>query len=147
MPLYHVTYLISRELVQKKELSYPDLIDGEDAVFIAKVLVNAKRVSAIPEIVYLCRLVAGARRTTLQHVIDFIRHAGMVRNIYMKFHAESWTGGYCPYLLGRFNELFLRHTPRTQLEQAIIALALKRSEILVGVRDGELQFAQDSEVF
>ena len=147
MPLYHVTYLISRELVQKKELSYPDLIDGEDAVFTAKVLVNAKRVSAIPEIVYLRRLVAGARRTTLQHVIDFIRHAGMVRNIYMKFHAESWTGGYCPYLLGRFNELFLRHTPRTQLEQAIIALALKRSEILVGVRDGELQFAQDSEVF
>jgi glycosyltransferase involved in cell wall biosynthesis len=130
LPWYHVTYLISRELVVKNELSYPDLIDGEDPVFIAKVLVNAKTISTIPEITYLCRIAGGAGRQSLRHVVDFIRHAAMVRDVFLEFHAESWTAGYRPYLLGGFNEFFLRNTPRTRLEEAVIALALKQSGIL-----------------
>jgi glycosyltransferase involved in cell wall biosynthesis len=129
LPWYHVTYLISRALVVKNELSYPDLIDGEDPVFIAKALVNAKTISTISEITYLCRIGAGAGRQSLRHIVDFIRHAAMVRDIFVEFHPKSWSVGYRPYLLARFNELFLRNRPRTRVERAVITLAFQQTGI------------------
>jgi glycosyltransferase involved in cell wall biosynthesis len=129
VPFYHVTYLIARDLVVKNGLSYPDLIDGEDPVFIANVLVNAKRISTIPDTSHLWRNKGGSQRESLRHIVDFIRGAAMARNIMVEFDAKSWTEGYCPFLRARFDRLFLRNAPRTKLERAIIELALKESRI------------------
>jgi len=127
IPWWHVTYLISRALAVKNEVSYPDLIDGEDAVFIASLLVSTRRISTIPEVVYLCRKGGGSRRKSLRHIIDFIRHIPTVRRLYMQFKPEAWTSGYYPFLCSRFDEVFLRDVPRTPLERAVIGLALAQA--------------------
>ena len=105
-PWFHTTYLIARDLVVQNEISYPDLIDGEDPVFIADVLVDTRTISAIPDITYLCRTGGGTRRENLRHVIDFVRSAAAVRRLYLERQPGAWTRGYGPFLSSRFNECF-----------------------------------------
>jgi len=125
VPYCHTTYLLARDLVVRNEISYPDLIDGEDEVFIARLLVNTSTVSTIPDMTYLYRIGGGPRRKSLLHLVDFIRQAAAVRSLYMRSHPEAWTGGYLPFLADRFREVFLRSDSRPLLERVLIGLALK----------------------
>ena len=55
IPWWHTSYLISAELIHRNQLRYPNLVRGEDPVFLASVLVNARYLSMIEQIVYLYR--------------------------------------------------------------------------------------------
>ena len=139
IPWWHQTYLICRKLVVENEVSYPSLIDGEDTVFVASLLVRTRRISTITEVVYLCRKGGGSRRKSLRHVIDFIRHIPAVRDLYLQSKPEAWTSGYYPFLCSRFDEVFLRNTPRTPLERAVIGQALAQAGVSVAQPSGHLE--------
>ncbi len=127
IPWWHTTYLISRELVVENEISYPDLIDGEDPVFVASLLVSTRRIATIREVVYLWRKGGHRRRRSLRHIIDFIRHIPAVRRLYMQSKPEAWESGYYPFLCSRFKGDLLRNRRRTRLELAVIRLALEQA--------------------
>ena len=111
IPWWHTSYLISSDLVRKNNLRYPNLIAGEDPVFLASVLIKAEHLSLVDEIVYLYRKypkTSGSDGTTMRHAADFLKHAAITKQLLTSYNPDCWYHGYGPsllndmqYLLGR----------------------------------------------
>ena len=111
IPWWHTTYLISAGLLREHGIRYPDLRRGEDPVFIASVLAAARTISTIPDIVYLYRKYSkttGSAATGFDEVEDTLRHARIIKSLYLARHAAAWHEGYGPYLLEDFVEFIGR---------------------------------------
>ncbi len=110
-PWWHTSYLISRQLVLDHDLRYPDLRRGEDPVFLASLLIHAKRISLVPEIVYFYRKYSkatGSGGSTFADVRDSFRHAMIVKDMFQSVHPPCWDEGYGPFLLEDFRKFLAR---------------------------------------
>ncbi len=102
IPWWHTSYLISAELIRKNHLRYPDLLRGEDPVFLASVLVNSPSLSLVEPVVYLYRKypkAGGSGGLTMQHLMDMLKHAAMTKHLFVSHYPECWQRGYGPFLL------------------------------------------------
>ena len=102
IPWWHTSYLISAELIRRNHLRYPELVRGEDPVFLASVLVSADKLSLVEQIVYLYRKypkASGSGGSTIQDVMDSLRHAAMTRQLFCSYYPDCWQRGYGPFLL------------------------------------------------
>jgi glycosyltransferase involved in cell wall biosynthesis len=129
LPWWHTTFLIDLSFVREVRASYPNLSDGEDPVFIATLLSTADRMSTTSDITYLARTPDTPRRIGLKYVIDFVRHAAMVRRIYLDRCPRYWRDGYRQFLLSRVDECFLRPHALCEVEQHVVRLAMIRADI------------------
>ena len=111
IPWWHTSYLISAELIHRNQLRYPNLVRGEDPVFLASVLVNARYLSMIEQIVYLYRQYPktdGTGCLTMQHVMDTLEHAAMTRHLFINYYPDCWRRGYSPFFLNQVRRLIDR---------------------------------------
>jgi glycosyltransferase involved in cell wall biosynthesis len=111
IPWWHTSYLISAELVHRNQLRYPNLVRGEDPVFLASVLVNAGYLSMVEQIVYLYRRYPktdGSGGLTMQHVMDTLKHAAMTRHLFTSHYPDCWQQGYGPFFLNKVRRLIDR---------------------------------------
>ena len=111
IPWWHTSYLISADLIQRNQLRYPNLVRGEDPVFLASVLVNASQLSMIEQVVYLYRQYPktdGTGCLTMQHVMDTLEHAAMTRRLFTAHHPDCWYRGYSPFFLNQVRRLIDR---------------------------------------
>jgi glycosyltransferase involved in cell wall biosynthesis len=111
IPWWHTSYLISAELIHRYHLRYPNLIRGEDPVFLASVLVNAGYLSLVEQIVYLYRKYpksSGSGGSTVRHVMDMLKHAAMTRHLFISQYPECWQRGYGPFLLNDVRSVLKR---------------------------------------
>jgi len=111
IPWWHTSYLISTDLIRKNNLRYPNLVHGEDPVFLASTLVNAKHLSFVGEIVYLYRRYqksSGSYGSTFQHVVDYVTHAAMTKHLFIKHNPDCWYRGYGPFLLNSMQNVLDR---------------------------------------
>jgi len=102
VPWWHTSYLISRGLIRDRNLRYPSLVQGEDPVFLASVLVNAERISLLEEVVYLYRKYpksTGSGQATFESVTALLAHAQIVKSMFYSHAPETWHSGYGPFLL------------------------------------------------
>ena len=111
IPWWHTSYLISAELIHRNRLRYPNLVRGEDPVFIASVLVNTSYLSMTEQIVYLYRQYPktdGTGCLTMQHVMDTLEHAAMTRQLFTAYYPDCWQRGYSPFFLDKVRRLIDR---------------------------------------
>jgi glycosyltransferase involved in cell wall biosynthesis len=99
IPWWHPAYLISRALLIENSISYPQLRSGEDPVFLAAVLVHARRMSTIADVTYHYRVAAMEQkgRANYSNLRDYVQHARMVKDIFVGHRPECWTDGYGPF--------------------------------------------------
>jgi hypothetical protein len=115
--------------LQQVRAAYPNLTNGEDPVFIAALLSEAERVSTVSATTYLQRFPEVRRRTKLMHAIDFVRHAAMVRQMYLDSAPQYWREGYRPFLLRKVEQFFLKPDLMSEVEQHVIRIAMLRAGI------------------
>lgn len=125
VPWWHQSFLISRRLLQRPELRFPALSCGEDPVFLAAVLVEAECMSTLSIRTYKYRWtrLAAKGRTTFRHARDYVKHAGLVRSIFLKRKPDCWTRGYGP-VVARDIALVLEQCTLTPQERATLAREL-----------------------
>jgi glycosyltransferase involved in cell wall biosynthesis len=101
VPWWHVAYLFGRRFLLDEGLRYPDLSSGEDPVFLAQVLSRAQAVSSIAAVTYRYRLrpLQDKGRATYPHLRDYLRHAEMVREVFLAAQPDAWHRGFAPVLL------------------------------------------------
>lgn len=131
IPYWHTSYLIARRLVVENGLTYPTLRRGEDPVFLASVLVHAKRIALVPETVYLYRRyskTSGAAGTSFADVVDTLASAESVKDLFAEKNPECWHGGYAPFLLADFRKFIAR----CQLDAAQREFVASRVQTLWG---------------
>jgi CDP-glycerol glycerophosphotransferase len=97
IPWFHTCYLVSREMLISRNIRYPDLVAGEDPVFIARVLTSARRMAITPSAVYIYRQDERRDRPTRQTVEDYFRHAELVRDTYSGQFMPCWDA-YRPFI-------------------------------------------------
>jgi glycosyltransferase involved in cell wall biosynthesis len=90
IPWFHVCFLISRALVVREKIQYPDLVAGEDPVFLAAVLTKANRICVTPRATYTWRPNDRRPRASLRTVQDYIEHARRVKTIYSGTYEACW---------------------------------------------------------
>ena len=133
LPFWHTSYLISRSLIQTNGLKYPPLQRGEDPLFLASVLVNAKQIALLSDTVYLYRRypkTSGSAGTSFAHVRDFLASAAGVKSLFAEHCPECWQRGYGPFLLDNFR----RFVPRCALNAKQMELALSEASRLWDTR-------------
>ena len=111
VPWWHTSYLISNDLIRANHLSYPNLRRGEDPVFLATVLVHARQISLLEDVVYCYRKyrkTTGSNAIAFADVADNLRHAEMVESLFRAYHPDSWELGYGPFLLKHFRSILKR---------------------------------------
>jgi glycosyltransferase involved in cell wall biosynthesis len=111
IPWWHTSYLISSDLIHTNKLAYPELRRGEDPVFLAHVLVSARHISLVPNIVYLYRRypkTRGSVASRLAEVEDNLKHAAIVKSLFSAYHPDCWDRGYGPFLLDHFRTFIAR---------------------------------------
>lgn len=121
-PWWHTSYLVSRRMIERHGLRYPDLRRGEDPVFTASLLVSAERISLLSEVVYLYRKyrkATGSAAVSFSDVRDSLEHARSVKAAFMAYHPPAWTDAYGPYLTSDFRE-FLSRCDLSADEQAYV---------------------------
>jgi len=90
IPWWHYCFLISHELLVREDIKYPDLIAGEDPVFMARVLTKADRICVIPQATYIYRPNDSRPQPNLRTVADYITHAQIVQTIYAGDYDACW---------------------------------------------------------
>jgi CDP-glycerol glycerophosphotransferase len=90
IPWFHCCYLISRDLLIRGSIRYPQLVAGEDPVFIARVLTAASRICTLPRITYTYRQDEPRPPPSLRTLADYMSHAEIVRAIYAGKYAPCW---------------------------------------------------------
>jgi glycosyltransferase involved in cell wall biosynthesis len=100
VPWWHTTYIFSRQFLRSNRIRYPNLIDGEDPVFLAQVLTRVKALSTVSAVTYRYRVGTSnqARRSSYQHLRDYLIHAEMIRKLFLRSHPKAWYGGLSPFL-------------------------------------------------
>ncbi|MGD9657675.1 MAG: polysaccharide deacetylase family protein, partial [Methylocystis sp.] len=139
VPWWHTTFLIDMAFVRRTRAFYPDLSDGEDPVFIATLLAHTDRISIISDVVYLCRTSETPKRQTLQNVIDFARHAALVRAIYLEARPHFWRDGYRRFLTQPENcKWFWRRAEVLgEAEKAVVWSALRKAGLAPYMHESE----------
>jgi len=128
IPWWHTSYLISTDLVRKNGLRYPNLIRGEDPVFLASVLVNAGFLSFIGDIVYLYRKypkASGSGGSTMQHVKDTLKHAALTKKLFIRHYPACWYRGYGPFLISDVRS-FLKNCELSSCQQRFVNVELNK---------------------
>jgi glycosyltransferase involved in cell wall biosynthesis len=90
LPWGHTCYLFHRRFLLDRRLAYPALRNGEDPVFLLRVLLQARRLSTTAEVCYLYRVGQANERTTFRHVDDYLTHVEMIKSLYLRNFAEAW---------------------------------------------------------
>ena len=128
VPWFHVSFLISRQLLTRSGALYPALSAGEDPVFMAKVLTSARRICSNDQITYVYRLDDDRKRqsaVTPLHVEDYIEHAQLVKEIYGDKNIKAWAA-YRAFIVPDIRLLLSRahcnHEKIRELDQRIEAL-------------------------
>ena len=100
IPWWHTAYLISRALLIENSISYPHLRSGEDPVFLAAVLVYARRMSTLADVTYHYRVAAAEvkGRAKYSNLRDYVQHARMAKDTFIAHRPECWTLGYGPFV-------------------------------------------------
>jgi hypothetical protein len=102
IPWWHTSYLISAKLIRRNKLRYPRLTRGEDPVFMTSVLLKARYVSLIEEVVYLYRKypkTSGSVGSKTRNVRDTFKHAALAKKLFCDADPKYWDQGYGPFLL------------------------------------------------
>ena len=89
IPWFHFCYLMSADLVKRGGIRYPNLVAGEDPVFMAHVLTRAHSICTITRSTYVYRL---TQRSQPQYrtVSDYIQHARSISQIFVDDMAPCW---------------------------------------------------------
>lgn len=122
IPWWHTSYLIATDLVMRHDLRYPDLTRGEDPVFLASVLVNARAISLVEDLVYLYRKYLkpdGSAGTAIENIHDHLEHAARVRQMYVDYHLPCWDEAYGPFLSAQMERLLARCEFSAEQQSAI----------------------------
>ena len=90
IPWFHTCYLLSSDLLRSRGIRYPDLMAGEDPVFIARVLTSAKQIATVALATYVYRQDETRPPPTRPIVDDYLRHAEMVKAIYTDEFLPCW---------------------------------------------------------
>lgn len=93
LPYFHVCYLYSRQFLLDKHIFYPDLRSGEDPVFLAQCLVAAPFISTTSDVCYWYRQseLSLPSRSSTAHVVDFLHHMKVIKNLYLTTgHELCW---------------------------------------------------------
>jgi glycosyltransferase involved in cell wall biosynthesis len=100
IPWWHTSYLIARSLLMEHNIGYPHLRSGEDPVFLASVLVKARRMSTVADVTYLYRIAPMEEkgRAKYGNLKDYVQHARMVKEIFSAHRPDCWTKGYGPHV-------------------------------------------------
>jgi len=127
VPWWHTTYLFSRQFLLSEQISYPELCNGEDPVFLAQVLTRIPFISTIATVIYRYRLALHKRngRVTYQHLLDYLRHAEKVRTLFLGSHPQAWHSGFAPFLLPEF-ELLVKEKQITNSERQSVIAEMQR---------------------
>ncbi|MCW2274668.1 glycosyltransferase [Rhodoblastus acidophilus] len=113
IPYWHPSYLLASDLLHDGSIRYPALQYGEDPVFMAKVLTKSRRTSVIADVVYLYRRYpksTGSLGGNFAHVVDFFRHASLVKALFLECHPPAWIEGYGAFLKSELRGLLSRCT-------------------------------------
>jgi glycosyltransferase involved in cell wall biosynthesis len=128
IPWFHVSFLISSQLLKRCGALYPRLRAGEDPVFMAKVLTSARSICSDDEITYVYRVDDDRKSqspVTADHVEDYIEHARLVKEIYGEKHAKAWAA-YREFIVPDIRLLLSRahcsHDKIRDLDRGIAAL-------------------------
>ena len=124
-PWFHFTYLLSRELILREKIYYPNLQAGEDPVFMAKALTRANRVSIIPTPVYIYRENQSRPRPSLGLLQDYIKHAELIKDIYSGDYLECWRS-YCNFIINDIRLLLAQ----AEIFEYDLSILEKRLELL-----------------
>lgn len=90
IPWFHTCFLISRHLIVRENIKYPNLVTGEDPVFIAKVLTKAKRIFVTPRPTYRYREPKHRPKPIFKTIDDYLSHAQLVKSEYSRAHYQCW---------------------------------------------------------
>jgi glycosyltransferase involved in cell wall biosynthesis len=117
IPWWHPAYLFSRVLLLQNSISFPQLRSGEDPVFLATVLVHARRMSTIADVTYHYRVATAEEkgRAGYLNLRDYVQHAWIVKNVFLEHRPECWTDGYGPFMQRRI-EKQIQSYPVSDLE-------------------------------
>jgi succinoglycan biosynthesis protein ExoO len=91
IPWGHTCFLISREFLMREQIRFPDLIAGEDGVFLARVLTQARRLCITPKVAYIYRLNDLRPQPGFRTVQDYIESAMAVKMIYAGKYSKCWS--------------------------------------------------------
>jgi hypothetical protein len=100
IPWWHTSYLIDRHFLLAHDITYPLLSRGEDPVFIASCLTKAKRISLLPNCVYLYRKYqkqGGSADVTYGAVRDHVRHYKLVKQLFGTSGMPCWHEFYAEH--------------------------------------------------
>jgi glycosyltransferase involved in cell wall biosynthesis len=90
VPWFHTCCLISRRLLRERDIVYPDLRPGEDPVFLARVLIAARKICLLPSLCYTYRIHKHGTRPGARSARDYVEHIEMVKNLYSGELAPCW---------------------------------------------------------
>jgi glycosyltransferase involved in cell wall biosynthesis len=107
IPWWHPCFMMSRSFILREGVRFPDLIVGEDPVFVASALVKAAHVSAVAQVTYYYRKhpFSERSRASFEHFESYFLHAVLVRDIYLAHKPECWTRGYGPFIASDLRQL------------------------------------------
>jgi glycosyltransferase involved in cell wall biosynthesis len=98
---WHTSYLISRDLLIRNNVKYPDLILGEDPVFIALVLSKAAKICIISQATYIIRVNYYRPQKDFRMLNDYIKHMQLIKNICIDSLEACWLT-YRDFIINNF---------------------------------------------
>lgn len=137
VPWWCPAYLFSRRFLQAERIQYPELSNGEDPVFLAKVLSRVPYISTISDITYRYRQLPPEHkgRVGYRYLLDYLRHADAVRALFMESCPDAWRSGFAPFILPEI-ESMIADWPITVAERAAARAEMQRIFELGAVGDG-----------
>jgi glycosyltransferase involved in cell wall biosynthesis len=90
VPWFHTCFLISRRLLLERHIVYPDLRRGADPVFLARVLIAARRICILPSHAYTYRLHEHGGQPGAQTARDYLVHVETIKELYCGELARCW---------------------------------------------------------
>jgi glycosyltransferase involved in cell wall biosynthesis len=90
VPWFHTCFLISRRLLLERDIVYPDLRRGADPVFLARVLISARKICILPSHSYTYRLHEHDAQPGAQTARHYLEHVEMIKELYRGELARCW---------------------------------------------------------
>lgn len=127
MPWWHPAFMFSRKFLNHHQLRYPDLRSGEDPVFLAQVLIATPLMSTVPQVTYHYRPMPleAKGRATYFHLCEYLRHAELVKDLFVNVKPQFWTEVYAPLLREDIRPM-IAAWPMTDQERHFAAIEMDR---------------------
>jgi glycosyltransferase involved in cell wall biosynthesis len=90
IPWFHQSFLIRRTLLLERGIVYPDLRRGADPVFLARVLIAARRICIVPSCSYIYRAYEHGPQPDAQAAQNYLEHAEAIKELYRGDLACCW---------------------------------------------------------